>query len=322
MNDSNFVKIYDVFISYSSKNEDEAVKIQNILESYPYNLKCWKANVMNIQTSTFFKERIVNAIEHSKIVLFVLSQQSLESNWVDFEINVSILKNKVVFPIIIDQDVLNSNINKEKMELLQFKLGCSQYFVTESVDLDQRLEEIAHYAKNAFDKAIKSTQTYIAKKHEIKFFPYPFVKIISDILLIRVICGLLILLSLWFDKDLISKPVSDIPKSLLMVIEYCSTSTLIMVLLLIPSLIWKISIKITIKPQIMASYPSALYYGYIIEKTHIFFLKTHREKAFKYLEQSADLGYKKAINKIIYMYENGIWGYRDDEIVNQYKQLL
>lgn len=75
--------MYDVFISFSTKNEDEAKRIHKILEDN--GLSCWLAP-FNIRGHHDFTADIPRAIRNSKVYLLLMSEDAQRSKWVPREL--------------------------------------------------------------------------------------------------------------------------------------------------------------------------------------------------------------------------------------------
>lgn len=89
-----------LFISYSSKDAVIASKLKELLESS--GIRCWMAPG-SIPVGSDYIEVIVNAIEKSSGVVFLLSDNSQNSQWVPKELVIAITAKKVIFPIHIDE---------------------------------------------------------------------------------------------------------------------------------------------------------------------------------------------------------------------------
>lgn len=92
------------FISYSSKDSSVVEEIINLLISC--GITYWKAPEMIPAGSNYAKE-IPKAIHDCSVVLFVVSQASQESIWVEKEIDIAIGYRKKIIPVKIDDTVLN-----------------------------------------------------------------------------------------------------------------------------------------------------------------------------------------------------------------------
>ena len=106
----------DVFISYSSKDEDTANMIVEGLSER--GVRCWKAGEYTINSGEDFRQKIADALNECKIFLIILSKNSMTSPWCKIELTEALRKNKKIYSLKVD----NSPID----ELFDFKLGCSQ----------------------------------------------------------------------------------------------------------------------------------------------------------------------------------------------------
>ena len=115
---------YDVFISYSRKDYlDESGKeipgnvISILLETFKeHNISYW-LDKRNIQPGISFSTEINNAIENSKLFLFVSSKNSNQSEWTESEITIADYFNKKIIPFRIDPSPYSSSINAHLLKL-------------------------------------------------------------------------------------------------------------------------------------------------------------------------------------------------------------
>ena len=92
---------FDVFISYKSQDIAVAKAIAHIMESD--DIKCWYAP-RNLDMQTFgmnYDDTIVEAIKICKIVIVLLSDEALESEWVKIEVSCAQKNNKHIIPFVI-----------------------------------------------------------------------------------------------------------------------------------------------------------------------------------------------------------------------------
>ena len=108
--------VIDVFISYSSANEEIANMVVEGLSERGVN--CWKAGTYTINSGDDFREKIAKALDECKIFLIILSERSMSTPWVRIELTEALRKNKKIYSLRIDDTPLD--------ELFEFKLGCSQ----------------------------------------------------------------------------------------------------------------------------------------------------------------------------------------------------
>lgn len=86
---------YDVFISYSSQDEEKALSIRNHLQSK--GMDCWMAPE-SIEPGLDYSEVIPDAIDGSKIILLLVSYNSQKSVWVPKELSYALSNRKRVLP--------------------------------------------------------------------------------------------------------------------------------------------------------------------------------------------------------------------------------
>jgi len=89
----------DIFISYSSKEYNDALKYRDAFISK--GIDCWMAPG-SIAVGSSYAIEIPKAIRNCKIVVFVMSEKSQSSTWVQKEIGLAISYNKPVIPVVID----------------------------------------------------------------------------------------------------------------------------------------------------------------------------------------------------------------------------
>jgi uncharacterized protein YjbI with pentapeptide repeats len=104
------IDYYSAFISYSSKNHDFAERLYADLQSK--GVRCWFAPE-DIKIGDKFRQRIDEAIRIHDKLLVVLSEESINSAWVEEEVESAIErehreKRLVLFPIRIDEAVIDS----------------------------------------------------------------------------------------------------------------------------------------------------------------------------------------------------------------------
>ena len=91
---------HDVFISYSSRNKELADTVYENLENN--GIKCW-IDSKDIETSTYYADKIVDGLNVAKVVVLVFSKDSYESKYVNEEIGAAFETNKRIVPFKIDE---------------------------------------------------------------------------------------------------------------------------------------------------------------------------------------------------------------------------
>jgi uncharacterized protein YjbI with pentapeptide repeats len=105
------LEYYSCFISYSSKNEDFAKKLYGDLQKS--GVRCWYAPE-DMKTGDKIRERIEKSIRSHDKLLLVLSENSLNSNWVEDEVESAYEQEQsrgtmVLFPIRLDDAVMETD---------------------------------------------------------------------------------------------------------------------------------------------------------------------------------------------------------------------
>lgn len=90
---------HEIFISYSRKDKDIAGFVSNVLKEN--SIKYW-IDKEGIYSSSNYKELIVDAIEVSKAVIFISSENSNSSINVIREIGYAVNMNKPILPLMLD----------------------------------------------------------------------------------------------------------------------------------------------------------------------------------------------------------------------------
>ncbi len=97
----------DAFISYSSKEYDEAKHLREVLTKN--GISCWMAPD-SIEPGSNYAKVIPGAIDNCKVFVLVLSQLSQSSIWVSREVDLAVNKNKIIIPFMLDES-LNEEFN-------------------------------------------------------------------------------------------------------------------------------------------------------------------------------------------------------------------
>ena len=90
----------NIFISYSRHDKDIVFPFVERIEK-ELNTTCW-IDYEGIESGSQFEDVIVNAIEESKIVLFMLSDNSINSQWTKREVLYAEDEGKRIVPVVID----------------------------------------------------------------------------------------------------------------------------------------------------------------------------------------------------------------------------
>jgi len=97
----------DVFISYSRKDRDTVKPIYEQLENA--GVKCW-LDEDGMYSGVSFKKVIVDAIKHSKVLLFMSSDNSNKSRNVVNEVSIAVEYGKKIMPVRLDMTPYSESI--------------------------------------------------------------------------------------------------------------------------------------------------------------------------------------------------------------------
>jgi TIR domain len=104
------IEYYSCFISYSSKDQEFVERLYADLRSK--DVRCWYAPE-DLKTGDKIRDRIERSIHQHDKLLLVLSQHSVNSSWVEFEVEAAFAKETsektlMLFPIRLDNAVKES----------------------------------------------------------------------------------------------------------------------------------------------------------------------------------------------------------------------
>jgi TIR domain len=104
------IEYYTCFISYTSRDQDFAERLYADLQNK--GVRCWFAPE-NMRTGDRIRQRIDKSIRLYDKLLLVLSEHSITSSWVEFEVEAALAKENsrnslVLFPIRLDNSVMES----------------------------------------------------------------------------------------------------------------------------------------------------------------------------------------------------------------------
>lgn len=90
----------DIFVSYSRQDQDIVLPFVQSIEQR-FGSVCW-IDLDGIESGSQFEDVIVDAIDACKVVLFMLSDNSLDSKWTKREVLYAEKRGKRIVPIVID----------------------------------------------------------------------------------------------------------------------------------------------------------------------------------------------------------------------------
>lgn len=94
-------KEYDIFISYSRLDAEDVHPFISMIDK-KLKIKCW-IDLDGIETGSQFEDKIISAIDNCKIVLFMLSDNSLKSEWTKREVYYAEGEKKKIVPVVFDK---------------------------------------------------------------------------------------------------------------------------------------------------------------------------------------------------------------------------
>ena len=93
-----------VFVSYSRKDKDQVFAIVDWIQK-SLGIKCW-IDVNGIESGQQFEDKIMGAIEESEVVIFMMSENSLASEYARKEVKYADIQKKRLVPVILDGEEL------------------------------------------------------------------------------------------------------------------------------------------------------------------------------------------------------------------------
>lgn len=100
--------MFDVFISYSTKNQFDADLVKRVLENN--GISCWMAPD-NIPSGSNYAREIPTAIQNSRVFVLLLSRVAQLSQWVTKELDLAVNKRKVIIPFVLEECELLDEFN-------------------------------------------------------------------------------------------------------------------------------------------------------------------------------------------------------------------
>jgi len=109
---ANPIEFYSCFISYSSKDDAFATELHSKLQTQ--QVRCWKDSE-DLKIGDRFQEEIERAIRLYDKLLLVLSENSIDSAWVEREVQAAFEKERrqgspVLFPVRLDDAVMSCSL--------------------------------------------------------------------------------------------------------------------------------------------------------------------------------------------------------------------
>ena len=179
----------EVFISYSSKNEEIASLIAEGLEDR--GVKYWKAGQYTINSGEDFREKIASALKECKIFLIILSKDSMNSPWVKLELTEALRNNKKIYSLKIDEYPLD--------ELFDFKLGCSQ-ISDGTKNLNSVIENLSINIRKTRDELVSKSKNTLINQNKNLYMVNASSLVLYPIFLLIIIFLISLLLSFKFPE--------------------------------------------------------------------------------------------------------------------------
>jgi len=95
------VKRNKIFVSYSRLDANIVHPFINMIENH-LKTRCW-IDLKGIETGSQFEDKIIGAIDNCEIVLFMLSENSIKSEWTKREVYYAESEKKKIVPIVFDK---------------------------------------------------------------------------------------------------------------------------------------------------------------------------------------------------------------------------
>ncbi len=138
-------KNYDIFLSYTHTNRDNAKKLASYLSDNGFDVWFDSWNLIagdNLQSS------ISNAIEESKTILVLIDSNSLNNSWLKNDIETAISFNKKIVPIIEkDMETFNLPHALELYPILFIDYNNLKLLMSKLIDIDENVN-ISYLLKN------------------------------------------------------------------------------------------------------------------------------------------------------------------------------
>lgn len=138
----NFRSLQTLYISYSHKDSEIAKKIQKQLSVYGIN----SYYDLNLTVNLDFKYVITDKIMQSDFYLILLSTKSIDSMWVQKELEIAMTFQKVIIPVIMyenyDQREIISNNDWFRQHLAVF--NCILFDVSNSEAIDESVNHLVN----------------------------------------------------------------------------------------------------------------------------------------------------------------------------------
>ena len=146
------MKKYDIFISFSRKDFDEVNAIVEMLKTRIPKLNCW-FDITGIESGDLFQDKIITAIDNSSYVLFVLSDNSIQSQYAKDEVMYAKNTDTRVIPLLL------KNAQLKGWFLFNFgRIDCID--TTSSLQIEKLIKNLSDWTGKAITNESESSSSY------------------------------------------------------------------------------------------------------------------------------------------------------------------
>lgn len=149
---------HDVFISFSFADQAIAEDIVNILTS-KYGISCWICT-REVDGGKRYKRLIPDAIRESNVVVFLQSEDAVESKEIPKEIGIAFDADKTIIPFKLDQAQLKGD--------MEYDLYGVEYIDATIPTMEQRIHDLAKSISKAINKPLLTDSENMAPKSSLK----------------------------------------------------------------------------------------------------------------------------------------------------------
>lgn len=153
----------DIFISYCREDIAKAKRIKEELERST-SAKCW-IDLFGIESGSQFEDVIISAIDKSRLVIFLLSENSMQSRWAKDEIRYAYETGKKIIPVNIDK------CTPSGWFLFRFS-GYDVIDISDSFQKAKFLRNVAEWIRNSNGPDPKPVSVDKKKKKSTHIDPY------------------------------------------------------------------------------------------------------------------------------------------------------
>lgn len=152
--------MYDVFISYSSKDQKTADAVVNYLESA--KIKCWIA-YRDADAGEPYAASIMKAIRNSSVYLLVFSENSNKSKHVLNEINIAFKNEKIIIPFKIDTCQID--------DAVEYYLSATHWLEAMTQPMDNHLKDLVDLVNKHLGKTTNARPANSGASEIVKSVP-------------------------------------------------------------------------------------------------------------------------------------------------------